>query len=62
MHRILVGQGWVGAAEFWTLPPAQLWWIIEDKLPERARDSVESRSEMLRMLREARRREQSAGS
>ncbi|HEY0276298.1 MAG TPA: hypothetical protein VGC31_09555 [Paenirhodobacter sp.] len=60
MHTVVVGQGWVGAAEFWTLPPGQIWWVIDDRMPQGAAQAVSDRAEMLRMLREAKRREQSS--
>lgn len=57
LHRILVGQGWVGASEFWSLAPVQAWWIIEDRMPAEAFEAHEAKAEMLRMLREAKRNE-----
>ncbi len=34
MHRALVGGGHVSGVVFWSLPPGQVWWIIDDNQPE----------------------------
>lgn len=53
---MIVGQGWCGPTEFWSLPPAQVWWIIEDRMPQGAASGRTDRDAMLKMLREAKRR------
>ncbi|WP_225029429.1 hypothetical protein [Xinfangfangia pollutisoli] len=60
MHALVVGQGWIGAAEFWTLPPGQIWWVIDDRLPQGAAGALSDRAEMLTLLRKAKRDERSA--
>lgn len=52
LHRILVGQGWVSASEFWLLPPPQVWWIIEDRMPQDGKRHNDQ-DELLQALREA---------
>jgi hypothetical protein len=33
MYTLLVGRKWVTREEFWTLPPGELWWIVDAMMP-----------------------------
>lgn len=36
LYRIAVGQGWVSPSEFWEMPPAEVWWLIDAHTPANA--------------------------
>jgi hypothetical protein len=47
----MIGNDWVTPLDFWKLPPGQLWWIIDAKLPERARNRGPDMMEIRRMVK-----------
>lgn len=57
MHRVLVGGKHVDPVAFWSLPPGQCWWILNDVMPPEVRQDEDERGELLRMLREAQAKE-----
>jgi hypothetical protein len=48
-----VGNGWATRAEFWTLPPGEVWWLIDAHLPPEIKDRDEKFSTLQDMLKKA---------
>jgi len=34
LHRLVVGGKMVTAFEFWQMTPGQVWWLVEDMMPQ----------------------------
>lgn len=34
----MVGQGWVSPSEFWSMPPGEVWWLVDAKTPKESAD------------------------
>ena len=34
MYAMFIGQKWVTPGEFWSLPPGELWWIVDAMMPK----------------------------
>ena len=52
MYAICVGQKWVTPGEFWSLPPGEIWWLIDAMMPEPGLGES-TRNELLEMLDKA---------
>lgn len=48
-YKAAVGQGWIGPADFWTMPPGEFWWLVEAHSPAETEDY----DELLDLLKEA---------
>ena len=46
LYGLFVGKGWVSRAEFWALPPGEVWWILDAHLPPE-RDAPQDQNERL---------------
>ena len=44
MYVLCVGQKWVSAADFWTLPPGEIWWLIDAMMPKTGLQEGEAES------------------
>lgn len=49
MYTLCVGQGWISPREFWAMPPGELWWLIEAKMPKQGM-AESTAQELLDML------------
>jgi hypothetical protein len=57
---MVVANDWVSPAEFWTLAPGQLWWLIDAKTPEHARNRGPELMEVRKLVRAAKAKEKEA--
>lgn len=48
-----MGQGWVRPAEFWRLPPGEVWWILDAHLPPEAETPVTQNERLYQLLTDA---------
>lgn len=44
MYALCVGQKWVSPAEFWALPPGEVWWLVDAMMPREGMDEEEAES------------------
>nr|WP_170540974.1 hypothetical protein [Ruegeria arenilitoris] len=50
---MLVGQGWVSRAEFWTLPPGELWWLLDAHIPPEKETPADQNERLFQMMNKA---------
>jgi len=55
---LLVGQDWVSPLDFWRLPPGQIWWIIDAKMPPEKAASADTTARLKKLLADSRARDQ----
>lgn len=64
LHRALIGRRLIDPVAFWSLPPGQAWWILQDACPElfdeRGAVREATRARLKRLYAEAKRKEQEA--
>ena len=41
MYDLCVGQKWVTRGEFWTMPPGEVWWLIDAMMPKDQRHDID---------------------
>lgn len=54
---MVVGNDWVSPTDFWDLPPGQIWWLIDAKMPASARARGSEMTQVRKMVREAKMKE-----
>ncbi len=57
----MVANDWVSPIDFWNIPPTQIWWIIEAKMPEKAKTRHSDMSELAKMVKAAKAKEAANG-
>jgi hypothetical protein len=57
----MVGNDWVSPVDFWKIPPKQVWWVIEAKMPEQAKTRRSDLAEVVKMVKTAKAKEADNG-
>jgi len=60
MHRLVVSTKLASAAEFWTMAPGQVWWLIEDMMPKAAIKRPQEMQEVFKMVKQSKAKEKAA--
>jgi len=60
LHKLVVGGKMASAAEFWQMAPGQVWWLIEDMMPESVKKRPAEMKEVRDMVKRAQAKEKAA--
>ena len=55
IYRLFVGQKWITPSDFWSLPPGEVWWIIDAMTEKHGGGKLAPREydDLLKMVHEA---------
>ena len=60
LHRLVVGGKMATAFEFWQMTPGQVWWLVEDTLPQGAVRKPKEMKEVRDMVKRSQAKERAA--
>ena len=60
LHRLTVGGKMISAAEFWQMAPGQVWWLVEDMMPDSILKRPKELRELVDMVKKSKAKEKAA--
>ena len=60
LHRLVVGGKMATAFEFWQMTPGQVWWLVEDMMPQSVIRKPKELKEVVDMVKRAKAKEKAA--
>lgn len=60
LHRLVVGGKMASAAEFWQMTPGQVWWLVEDMMPQHVIKRPKELKEVVDMVKRSKAKEKAA--
>ena len=61
LHRLVVGGKMVSAGEFWGMTPGQVWWLVEDMMPDSILKRPKELKELVDMVKASKLKDQANG-
>ena len=60
LHRLVVGGKMATAFEFWQMTPGQVWWLVEDMMPQSVIRKPKELKEVVDMVKRSKAKEKAA--
>ena len=60
LHRLVVGGKMATATEFWQMAPGQVWWLVEDMMPDSILKRPKELKELVGMVKTSKAKEKAA--